>query len=122
MQHTGGIFEQVFFRLTRREFVISFITIFNRLRFTQSHLPHPKFWFGERVYWEWTNDDSLSSAYGKTYRDYGFVVGMVFQPPQYNCIGWVYWVKWTFLESPATVPLPVIDTAREEDLRIDAED
>lgn len=80
-------------------------------------VPRPKFWFGQQVCWEWTSNDDLDPNYGKTYRDLGQVVGMVWQPPHYKDVGWVYWVKWVEVASP-TVSLPFVDEAPEEDLSL----
>jgi hypothetical protein len=41
---------------------------------------------------------------------------MVFEPPDYRDGGWVYWVKWINLESPASVALPFVDSVREKQL------
>ncbi len=83
-----------------------------------SSLPSPKFAFGQQVCCQWINDDDLDPEYGTTYRDYGVVIGMVWQFPQVKAPGWVYWVKWLKLSSPVTVPLPFGDWAIEEDLSL----
>ncbi len=79
-------------------------------------LPRPKFWLGQQVCHQWKSDDIYDPKCGTTYRDYGFVVGMVFEPPDYRDGGWVYWVKWINLESPASVALPFVDSVREKQL------
>ncbi|MBD2384972.1 hypothetical protein [Cylindrospermum sp. FACHB-282] len=52
----------------------------------------PKFkiqnWHGQQVCVEWECDDDLDPTnFGKTLRDYGVIVGMVYQQPEYGD-GW----------------------------------
>ena len=82
-------------------------------------IPHPKFLFGQKVCMEWVNDDDRSPTCGTTYKDYGFIVGILFDHPDYSNRPktWVYHVSWTKLESSPHIPLPYFEIAFEDELK-----
>jgi hypothetical protein len=81
-------------------------------------MPQPKFWFGQQVCVEYECDDELDPVnLGKTFRDYGVVVGMVYQQPEYGD-GWAYWVKWGKLSLDSWTEMPYTDAAREDELQL----
>ncbi|HLO83657.1 MAG TPA: hypothetical protein VK203_01410 [Nostocaceae cyanobacterium] len=83
-------------------------------------MPQPKFWFGQRVVLEYELDDELDSRDGQTFRDYGHIIGMVYQAsgdyidPQKH--GWIYWVRWYELGADDFTSPPYTYQAREEEL------
>ncbi|MBD2385252.1 hypothetical protein [Cylindrospermum sp. FACHB-282] len=81
-------------------------------------MPQPKFWFGQQVCFEWECDDDLDiTNCGKSFRDYGVVVGMTYQQPGCDD-GWVYWVKWEKLGADTVAKLPFTEAAHEDELQL----
>jgi hypothetical protein len=81
-------------------------------------VPNPKFKFGDRVLWEWENDDEISPELGRVYRDEGVVMGMVWNPDNWYLDGWVYWVKWDNVESDPRNAIGLVCEMHESDLEL----
>ena len=80
-------------------------------------VPNPKFMFGDRVVWEWKNNDDLSPELGRIYRDEGLVVGMVWHPDNWYSPAWVYWIRWDKVESDPRNTIGHVDEMLESDLQ-----
>ena len=59
----------------------------------------PKFQLGQQVVHEWTVRETLDPRNGQTFQDFGVVVGLVWNPPDWNETGWVYFIRWTKVTS-----------------------
>lgn len=81
-------------------------------------VPNPKFKFGDRVVWEWENDDEISPELGRVYRDEGLVMGMCWNPDNWYLDGWVYWVKWDNVESDPRNAIGLVCEMHELDLEL----
>jgi hypothetical protein len=65
-------------------------------------IPQPKFKIGQQVQYSWTCDDDLDKEqFGKTFTDYGFVIGCWFAEQEIGGNGlvlkWVYSVFFDYL-------------------------
>ena len=80
-------------------------------------LPQPKFKIGQHICHEWTCDDQLDPNYGRTYRDYGYIVGMFYGIKNFYLPGWVYQISFYRMESSDRFELPYLDEVEEDQLR-----
>lgn len=107
------------FRVNRRGFLASVVGVLSAANDSVQNrppvvmpaiMPQPKFWFGQQVCMKWECDDELDERYGRTFYDYGVVVGMVYDD------AWTYYVSWQHLESDKHLPLP--EMAFEDELTL----
>lgn len=81
-----------------------------------ANFPRPKFYFGQPVYSDLTVDDKRDPNDGKILRDFGVVIGMVLNPPGFYIDGWVYYIKWSQMNSTPGLSLPYISEVPEDEL------
>jgi hypothetical protein len=80
-------------------------------------LPQPKFARGQHVCHQWTNEDDLDPNCGTTYRDYGVIVGLLYDIRNRYVSGWVYQISFSRIESLDCLELPYLDEVEESDLQ-----
>ena len=77
---------------------------------------YPKYWFNDRVVCEWYCDDNMDPLCGTTFRDYGAVVGVVYQIPEIPNSDWCYWVRWDYLEASG-LQVPFTSAVAEREIK-----
>lgn len=106
---TRKSFSQFHLLISAHKRLQSFMSVYERLRtrwfsknpatFQQFGIPDPCFQLGDQVVWYFYCDDDIDTKrYGKTFKESGFITGMVWNPGHFSKEGWIYTIRYTASE------------------------
>lgn len=117
VSHAGVAFEEATRKsflqfdllISARERLQALVSVYERLQtrrfsknpttFHQFGIPAPNFQLGDEVVWYFYCDDDIDTKrYGKTFKESGFIIGMVWNPGHFYKDGWIYTIQYTASE------------------------
>lgn len=92
-------FAHLRFLVSVRERLQSFMSVHKPAQLSKRNIPAPVFQLGEEVEWFFLSDDTIDTErYGKTFKETGYIIGMVWSPGHFSIDGWIYTIRYTASE------------------------